>query len=286
MAVYGLSLPRTSFDRPNGPVIALNPEWALRDNLVAVLDERTLSNVLNGQRGTPTGTVLRAVGHPLSGLTVGYGATVGVGSTDVVTHAWTTDLLMHSAAAWVYREGAGGGNLGVILNVQNEGGVSLLAAREQVSASAFRLVRGYDGSNNQWEVPWVLAQWVLLSWSWDQTVATTAARIFLNGIEQTPTNSQAASGTAVATATALRTGNLASGNRAWNGYIGPTMVWENRLLSPAEHWSLYDPQTRWDAYWQPSMKVWFDIAAVGGFVPYPHPRGLDSGTHVLSGGMQ
>lgn len=37
-----------------------------------------------------------------------------------------------------------------------------------------------------------------------------------------------------------------------------------RALTAAEVWALYDPQTRWDLYWQSSTRIIFDIAAVGG----------------------
>lgn len=38
----------------------------------------------------------------------------------------------------------------------------------------------------------------------------------------------------------------------------------NRVLSDADHWSLYDPQTRWDLYYVPGRRVFFDLAAGGG----------------------
>lgn len=49
---------------------------------------------------------------------------------------------------------------------------------------------------------------------------------------------------------------------------------------------LADPETSWDLCWVPGRRVFFDVVAASGFVPFPHPRGLTGGAHVLTGGMQ
>jgi len=38
----------------------------------------------------------------------------------------------------------------------------------------------------------------------------------------------------------------------------------DRALSDAEVWSLYDPQTRWDLYWQRRRTFFLPAAATGG----------------------
>jgi hypothetical protein len=58
----------------------------------------------------------------------------------------------------------------------------------------------------------------------------------------------------------------ASGVVTWDGFIGPVMIWD-RLLTAFEVYSLYDPLTRWDMYWQPSATAYFYIA------PPPPPAG-------------
>ena len=46
--------------------------------------------------------------------------------------------------------------------------------------------------------------------------------------------------------------------RTINGLISDVCIW-NRALSDAEVSALYHPSTRWDLYWQPSRKIYFDI---------------------------
>jgi hypothetical protein len=49
----------------------------------------------------------------------------------------------------------------------------------------------------------------------------------------------------------------------WDGSILDVRVY-NRVLSAAEARAMYDPATRWDLYWVPRRRVFFDVGAVGG----------------------
>ena len=51
-------------------------------------------------------------------------------------------------------------------------------------------------------------------------------------------------------------------------------IWSRRL-SPADVWALYDPATRWDLYWQPGRRVFFDVGAAFDASLFPHLRPLD-----------
>lgn len=44
------------------------------------------------------------------------------------------------------------------------------------------------------------------------------------------------------------------------------------LASAAQVWELYDPSTRWDLYWVPGRRVFFDVGAAfdAALFPYPH----------------
>lgn len=63
--------------------------------------------------------------------------------------------------------------------------------------------------------------------------------------------------------TALDTTELLIGARAGPSDFANFPIWDvrlyNRALSNGEIWALYDQQTRWDLYWQPSTRVFFDV---------------------------
>lgn len=50
------------------------------------------------------------------------------------------------------------------------------------------------------------------------------------------------------------------GGESWIGMM-QDVLWYDRALNATEAWSLYDPATRWDLYWQPGRRVFFDVGA-------------------------
>jgi hypothetical protein len=58
---------------------------------------------------------------------------------------------------------------------------------------------------------------------------------------------------------------------AIDGLIADIRIW-NRALSDAEVWSLYDPQMRWDLYWQPNTRAYSFLQSAAAFdaTQFPH----------------
>lgn len=89
-------------------------------------------------------------------------------------------------------------------------------------------------------------------------VAGNGVAIYLNGVpiySDTSGGPVAASGT-----TGLMGYTLTGGGRLVWAAASDFKLW-NREFSANEHWALYDPATRWDLYWVPGRRVFFDVAA-------------------------
>lgn len=69
-----------------------------------------------------------------------------------------------------------------------------------------------------------------------------------------------------------------------DGWVADVRLW-NRCLSAADVRTLYDPATRWALYRPRRRWAAATVAAGGGFVPFPRPRGVRAGMHTLTGGM-
>jgi len=101
---------------------------------------------------------------------------------------------------------------------------------------------------------------VIGTWNGGMT-ASTACTFFVNGRSVATTS--VGNGTApviAATGSVSLGGRIFDNSRAYNGVIAHVCVY-NRVLSAHEAWSLYDPATRWDLYWVPGRRVFFDVGA-------------------------
>lgn len=119
---------------------------------------------------------------------------------------------------------------------------------------------------------WLQNMWQLITLTW---VTGATAILYNNGLDL---------GNHSVTLTAgSPTGNLAIAGSApadtttnFSGYIAHTAIW-NRALNPAQVWQLYDPATRWDLYWTPSSRVFFNLGGAAPATAYktegrrPHP---------------
>ena len=83
-------------------------------------------------------------------------------------------------------------------------------------------------------------------------VSNTERHAFLDGENKgSDTGNRNPTGTAKVSFGAFRTDGTFN---PFLGEIGPAYIW-NRALSDDEVWSLYNPPTRWDLYWQPRTIV-------------------------------
>jgi hypothetical protein len=65
---------------------------------------------------------------------------------------------------------------------------------------------------------------------------------------------------ATTTTTKIGRGGYSGYEAPYNGRVGDVRIY-NRALSGAEHWQLYDPQTRWELY-KPLQRMWA-VGAIG-----------------------
>lgn len=105
------------------------------------------------------------------------------------------------------------------------------------------------------------SKWRAVVYTWDGT----NSRIYVNGL-QANSNTTAPDAGMVSNA-----GIWSNTHETFLGHIGGGDGWRladlryyMRALSATEVWALYDPSTRWDLYWTPGRRVFFDIAAGGG----------------------
>lgn len=89
-----------------------------------------------------------------------------------------------------------------------------------------------------------------------------ACQVYVNGAAN-PSLFSATADASIPTATA----NVLIGRAEYSGFTNPFdgNIWDvriyNRALFPDEVYTLYDPETRWDLYWVPPKRVYFDVSA-------------------------
>lgn len=124
------------------------------------------------------------------------------------------------------------------------GGTDVLEARVAIAATATN---------------WIQNQWQCYTFTVDGV--STSVRLYQNGLE-------IGNNFPFTTApSALVSGNFILGNSqagAGNNFAGSLAHFAiyNRVLTPMEVWQAYDPATRWDLYWVPSSRTFFDVGAV------------------------
>ena len=102
--------------------------------------------------------------------------------------------------------------------------------------------------------------WRLVTYTWDGTTS----RIYHNG-QQTNTSATSPNGGAVTVAgvwTNPHDGFASQGTAPTGTRVADARFYA-RCLTATEVWQLYDPVTRWDLYWVPGRRVFFDVGASG-----------------------
>lgn len=254
-------------NRPNSPLIQYNRDWSLGRDLAALIDDRTGRNLINNQNApTITGTAVRGVGYPISGQTRGYGSTYGAGTTDMVTTAFTGNGTRRTYAIWGYRSGVSAAGISRVFDKFDTGSGNIVdSLYYNNTGPVYEYRRYWTGGVTQWTVSTIpsIDTWALFVVTYVST-AGVKPNIYINNAELSVTTSVDSSGTVVDTAAPYCIGNRISDSaRVWEGMLGPLLIWD-RILSPGEIWSLYDPMTRWSMYWRPSTTVWFNIPSAGG----------------------
>jgi hypothetical protein len=202
-----------------------------------------------------TGSVVR--GHQI-GVMRGFGPTYGTAnSTDRIETAFTGQSTQRTFAVWAMRNGAGGNSVGRIFEST---GNEVLHYHAGVSKLYF--ARFHSGTNGYWH-PGDFPAGVLwhIVVTYDSSSLSNDPQFYINGVPVTTTEDQAPVGTPGEVGVPYYVGNDNGLLQSWDGLIGPFLIWD-RLLSPGEIWSLYDPLTRWDLWQQPTQQTLFsyDVA--------------------------
>jgi hypothetical protein len=124
--------------------------------------------------------------------------------------------------------------------------------------------------------------WQHIAVNYDGGTAASGINIYRNSI---PAASYLSSGNGVGALTA-GTGSYAIGGRIfddarnYDGGIADVRLY-NRVIGQAELRKHFDPQTRWELYWQPSTRTYFQIP-LDGYIPDPAAIAFSG----LSAGLQ
>jgi len=162
----------------------------------------------------------------------GFGATLGAGTTDIITSALTSKPTTRSYHIWTLRNGTGGGNFG---RMWDAAGAADLASYDN-SFTAYAFTRAWSGGNAAWYFTTIPSTgvWAGVGISYDGGSTVNDPVMYLNGVAQSITELANPGGTLVTTTGAYSIGNRASDSaRNWDGSLAELGVWD-AILSPAE----------------------------------------------------
>lgn len=218
---------RTSQPQQAGVINRANP---ITNNIVVAFNggvTKDYNNVTSKQM-TVSGTRTNA-GY--RGVNVGFNATFGNSSADIITTDSTVDSAKRSWFARVYVQAT---NTSRIFEKGTNGG-----AIGGDGAGNIIISRAYSGGQSPLYgfVP-VLNEWFNLLVTWDSS-GSDIPKAYVNGIDTFLINSGTPpSGTLVTTSSAVVIGNRPDLARSWDGMISCAYVWD-RILSPNEALELH-----------------------------------------------
>ena len=147
----------------------------------------------------------------------------------------TADLLEGSTevtiCAWIYPQGAGEANAGVVTAIDEAGSAVRL---QHNSGTALRLIDVRDATNGEWTFPITNNAWNAVALTYDRVDPfNNPPRVRVNLLDVTETPVEAADGIHVPAGVGYCVGNLSNQSQTWNRRIAHVQVF-NRMLSPAE----------------------------------------------------
>jgi hypothetical protein len=160
----------------------------------------------------------------------GFGATVGGGTTDIITSALTSRPTQRSYHLWFNRAGAGGANAGRLWDAPTTTDLCFVSD----VAGQVNFQRKWSVASGAWFITEPSAgSWYALGISYDGGADTNDPVMYINGASQSVTETVAPSGTFDTTTSAYSIGNRASdGVRVFNGTIAEFAVWDAILTAP------------------------------------------------------
>lgn len=158
------------------------------------------------------------------------------GNTERITSALTANNSLRSYSIWVYRIGDGGNSLGRIWHKGGSGGSLDTSHNNNATDNAYDYNRRFSVSNGIWRYTRPPAnEWHHIALAHDVSSDANTPTIWLDGIQQSLSNPQVASGTVADNNTLPYCfGNRNDdGSRGWNGILAEIATW-NRLINASE----------------------------------------------------
>ncbi|MBI3418622.1 MAG: LamG domain-containing protein [Proteobacteria bacterium] len=168
----------------------------------------------------------------------GFGTTFGTNANDRITGGTSvTKGTTLSIAAWVWRNGAGGGNVGTIFAV-SDSVFTVPYVDLYTTSTTTRFEIGWStstGATAAWTCP-VLSNsvWHHLALTYDGGSTSNAPVMYIDGTSQTVTTVKAASGSLSAVTQPLCIGGVSGGTYGWDGKIAEGAFWNSTILTANE----------------------------------------------------
>lgn len=179
----------------------------------------------------------------------GFGATLGVSTSDLIRGISFLTPTVHSFAGWYYKNGAGGlGNARIFDKEGATPGDAIL--RNANATSGIRYSRSFSTTGGLWETTdtdaFASGKWIHIVQTHDATSTGNNPVIYINGRLATVSTITAPAGTASQGTGTLSIGNRSTSGVDWDGAIDDPAWWSGIILTAAEARALYqgaDPRT-------------------------------------------
>lgn len=168
-------------------------------------------------------------------MALGFGSTLGSGTTDSVVTALTSHSTTRSYSIWANRNGSGGGSLGRMFEKRTSGAqVELLYVNNNLHTS-YNYSRNWSGATADWEIAQPgTGSWNHVGVTYDGGSSANTPVMYLNGVSQSVTTNVAASGSINTNSDPYVIGNRTNDNaRVWDGSLAEFAIW-NVILDAAE----------------------------------------------------
>lgn len=177
----------------------------------------------------------------------GFNTTVGAGTTDAITGAYTAHTTQSSYAIWTNRRA---GAHAVFERIFDKGAMATSIFFNDNTAGLYWFRRVWSGDDGQWSITFpAINTWVHYVITYDEGATTNDPLFYVNGFPVTATQSGGDPTLSPATNTlGITVGNSSAGTAGWDGLLREFAHWD-RILTPHEAAML--GANRWSPAWFP-----------------------------------
>lgn len=158
----------------------------------------------------------------------GFGSTYGSGTTDKVNTSLSAHATLRSYHMHVYRNGAGGGNVGRMFQKQTSAGGDIVEWLVFVnSATAYEYGRKWSGSYAYWRCTAPASgAWKSIGISYDASSTLNDPLMYIDGVSQSVSEVAGPSGTVSTNSEIYMLGNKYDDANNWDGMLARFAVWD------------------------------------------------------------